>query len=75
MALPNDLNLKTLSLSYQFYDPIMNIVQSMVSEEIRGQVSLKYNYLLQRIRNDENTHFRFDDLFKENVALKNNSRS
>ena len=50
----------------------MNIVQTMVSEEIRGQVSLKYNYLLQRIRDDENAQFTLDKLLKENNSFKNN---
>ena len=46
VAIPFDLNQSKLPLSYQFYNPIMNITQKMISEEIRGFVSLKYNYLL-----------------------------
>ena len=46
VAIPFDLNQSKLPLSYQFYNPIMNITQKMISEDIRGFVSLKYNYLL-----------------------------
>lgn len=47
VAIPHDLYIPNLPLSYQFYDPLQNIVESMISEEIRGQLCLKYNYLLK----------------------------
>ena len=65
VAIPYDLNLQKQALSYQFYDPILNIVQQLISEEIRGQVSLKYNYLLQSMKNNKNAICNLDALWKE----------
>lgn len=36
VALPIDLNYSKLPLSYQFYDPTLNMIEAMVTEEIRG---------------------------------------
>ena len=40
----------------------------MISEEIRSQFSLKYNYLLQSIKSNNNASCNIKDLWKDNSA-------
>ena len=51
--IPSKLSQKNLALSYQFYDPILKIIQDECSDSKRDFYSLKNKLTLARIEDDD----------------------
>lgn len=63
VVIPDSLSQKSLPLSYQFYDPILNIVQQQVCESVRCQIALKNKYVLDRILENVSRNQKFLQFF------------
>ena len=50
VIIPPQLSQTRLALSYKFYDPILNIIQANISEEMRSQFALRNSFNLERIK-------------------------
>ena len=44
VVIPKELSQRCLPLSYQFYDPILNIISANISEEMRSHLTLRNRY-------------------------------